>query len=977
MLRESLDAFNSLLSVGEFKAHVVKLWTPLCNDFTTAAAAGNVAATGGDSFPTFLLRHANRALLTVALDHELAAQLQDIHDTTNRRLLSRSSAAHRRWSVSRSIFLFVFGAQVLTCRNAIIALNNLRLQRGDLDLVDLSQALDRVPIYTTKRSGDVEKSTLNRFRDAMECLCPDVWPKTKPRKRKRTSAEPDDLSEQSSEDATPVPVTNPAAKRARHHTPPLEPPPGTQDAEHHPGRDLESDFESDLESDLEFQSESRLGSSASPKSRSHDYKRLPSEKDIESLPELVQVLPGQDSIPDAAQFHTRSPSPVSSLFSHDSPSQGPGPIRGGSCDGPSPAGPTPLGVETSSGRYRRLLDECASSDGDKDLADMNNVTEPLETGPGLNLSTIVEEEADSGFHHQTAHGIRSRSSPTTGTNPDDTSRSPLPLHPNVAITRQRHHVRPSDQAIPSRGRNLTKVTDLLNSSSMDNSFIFTVKKSKGTSATPATPEQARSRRPSVDESLLDRNDNILPQSPQDLDAIDLTTVATAKATPSPPRTVSSGQSIFIQSNSTGTTNQADDVIDNEAWVSSAQLLAALTIITESSSDFQPGGGNPNWLLIDSLVTERRMRLDDATSAALPQAAACLLPLHVSKNHWMLAILRRDGPGDIEVDLYDSLKSASHTEEAKVQLEDFCSRNLGWSKAACSYVTSISCAQQTNNHDCGVYTVAFAAHVVTRRAIPDEIDTRLWRCILDAMTKLERPPDDVPTARQGLRALFESHYLGQERLALPKCPVPCPEPPASGRYTIIEAQKHAALVQRWSNDIKSHTVERAGELFPAWASTCQRLGRMVLMLRTMSGTAKNALTAVDESVRVKLDAYNRHQLRLAPDDADSGARDGAANQKRDLNRERRRAATLRAYSEIWDFLILVVEDGQRCLDERLSMVPRPAEAYQPRAAGAVEGREKLADDWAIAGHVVRVDVIDRVVIDRTRRMDISQVVNGFT
>ncbi|GKT97352.1 ulp1 protease family protein [Colletotrichum tofieldiae] len=904
MLRESLDAFNSLLSVGEFKAHVVKLWTPLCNDFTTAAAAGNVAATGGDSFPTFLLRHANRALLTVALDHELAAQLQDIHDTTNRRLLSRSSAAHRRWSVSRSIFLFVFGAQVLTCRNAIIALNNLRLQRGDLDLVDLSQALDRVPIYTTKRSGDVEKSTLNRFRDAMECLCPDVWPKTKPRKRKRTSAEPDDLSEQSSEDATPVP-------------------------------------------------------------------------DIESLPELVQVLPGQDSIPDAAQFHTRSPSPVSSLFSHDSPSQGPGPIRGGSCDGPSPAGPTPLGVETSSGRYRRLLDECASSDGDKDLADMNNVTEPLETGPGLNLSTIVEEEADSGFHHQTAHGIRSRSSPTTGTNPDDTSRSPLPLHPNVAITRQRHHVRPSDQAIPSRGRNLTKVTDLLNSSSMDNSFIFTVKKSKGTSATPATPEQARSRRPSVDESLLDRNDNILPQSPQDLDAIDLTTVATAKATPSPPRTVSSGQSIFIQSNSTGTTNQADDVIDNEAWVSSAQLLAALTIITESSSDFQPGGGNPNWLLIDSLVTERRMRLDDATSAALPQAAACLLPLHVSKNHWMLAILRRDGPGDIEVDLYDSLKSASHTEEAKVQLEDFCSRNLGWSKAACSYVTSISCAQQTNNHDCGVYTVAFAAHVVTRRAIPDEIDTRLWRCILDAMTKLERPPDDVPTARQGLRALFESHYLGQERLALPKCPVPCPEPPASGRYTIIEAQKHAALVQRWSNDIKSHTVERAGELFPAWASTCQRLGRMVLMLRTMSGTAKNALTAVDESVRVKLDAYNRHQLRLAPDDADSGARDGAANQKRDLNRERRRAATLRAYSEIWDFLILVVEDGQRCLDERLSMVPRPAEAYQPRAAGAVEGREKLADDWAIAGHVVRVDVIDRVVIDRTRRMDISQVVNGFT
>ncbi|GJC89334.1 hypothetical protein ColLi_12172 [Colletotrichum liriopes] len=908
MLRESLDAFNSLLSVGEFQAHVVKLWAPLCNDFSTAAAAGNVAATGGDSFPTFLLRHANRALLAVALDHELAAQLQAIQDTTNRRLLSRSSAAHKRWSVSRSIFLFVFGAQVLTCRNAIIALNELRSRRGHLDLVDLSQALDRVPIYTAKRSGDVEKSTLNRFREAMESLCPDVWPKTKPRKRKRTSAEPDDLSEQSSEDATPVPVTNPAAKR----------------------------------------------SSSPPKSRSHDYKRISSEKDIESLPELVQDLPGQDSIPDAAQFHTRSPSPVSSLFSHDSPSQGPGPIRGGSCDGPSPAGLTPLGVETSSGRHRRLLDEYASSDGDEDLADMNNVTEPLDTGPGLDLSTIVEEEADSGFHHQTAHGIRSRNSPTTGTNPGDTSRSPLPLHPNVAITRQRHHVRPSDQAIPSRERKPTKVTDLLNSSSMDNSFIFTVKKSKGT-----------------------RNGNVLPQSPQDVDAIDLTTVATAKATPSPPYTVSSGQSVVIQSNSTGTTNQANDAIDNEAWVSSTQLLAALTIITESSGDFQPGGGNPNWLLIDSLVTERRMRLDDATSAALSQATACLLPLHVSKNHWALAILRRNEPGDIEADLYDSLRSASHTEEAKAQLEDFCSRNLGWFKTACSYVTSISCAQQTNNHDCGVYTVAFAAHVVTRRAIPDEIDTRLWRCILDAMTKLERQPEDVPTVRQRLRALFESHYLGQERLALPKCSVPCPEPPASGRYTIIEAQKHTALVQRWSNDIKSRTAERTNELFPAWASTCQQLGRMVLMLRTMSGTAKTALRAMDESVKGKLDAYNRHQLRLAPDDTNSRARDGAAIQKRDLNRDRRRAETLRAYSEIWDFLILVVEDGQRCLDERLSMVPRPAEVHQPRAAGTVEGREKLADDWAIAGHVVRVDVIDRVVIDRTRRMDLSQVVNGFT
>ncbi|KAK2051558.1 hypothetical protein LY76DRAFT_651196 [Colletotrichum caudatum] len=373
------------------------------------------------------------------------------------------------------------------------------------------------------------------------------------------------------------------------------------------------------------------------------------------------------------------------------------------------------------------------------------------------------------------------------------------------------------------------------------------------------------------------------------------------------------------------TNQANNTIDNEAWVSSLQLLAALTVITKSFGDFQSGGGSPNWRVVDSLATERRVRLDDDTSAALSQdATTCLLPLHVGENHWMLAVLRRDVSGDIEADLYDSLKSASHTEEAKAQLDGLCSQNLMWFKRACSYVTTISCAQQTNCHDCGVYTVAFAAHVVTRHAIPDEIDTRLWRFILDAMTKLEtQVPDDLPAAQNRLRTLFQSHYLSQEKLALPKCPVPYPEPPAGGRYTIIDAQRHHALVKQWITEIKSCTAERANELFPAWASACQQLGLTMSMLRTMSETTNKALRAMEGSFQAKLDAYHRYRRRLAPGDTSDRSRDGPTDEKRDLDRKRRRAEALRAYSEVWGFLMAVVKDGQHSLDERMSMIDSAA------------------------------------------------------
>ncbi|GJC88640.1 hypothetical protein ColLi_11478 [Colletotrichum liriopes] len=137
---------------------------------------------------------------------------------------------------------------------------------------------------------------------------------------------------------------------------------------------------------------------------------------------------------------------------------------------------------------------------------------------------------------------------------------------------------------------------------MEDCFIYTVNKSKGTSVTLDTPEQAGSRRPSIEKSVLGSNNNILPQSPQDLGVVDPTTVATANTIPTPPYTLSTSQSI------------AENAIDDEAWVASTKMPAAFTIIAQSSSDFHLGGGYPNWLLIDLLTTERRMRLDDANFA---------------------------------------------------------------------------------------------------------------------------------------------------------------------------------------------------------------------------------------------------------------------------------------------------------------------------------------------------------------------------
>lgn len=38
---------------------------------------------------------------------------------------------------------------------------------------------------------------------------------------------------------------------------------------------------------------------------------------------------------------------------------------------------------------------------------------------------------------------------------------------------------------------------------------------------------------------------------------------------------------------------------------------------------------------------------------------------------------------------------------------------------------VKCPQQSNNDDCGLYTLAFATHLVLNQGIKDSIDTTIW------------------------------------------------------------------------------------------------------------------------------------------------------------------------------------------------------------------------------------------------------------
>ncbi|KAK1570212.1 uncharacterized protein LY79DRAFT_584198 [Colletotrichum navitas] len=179
---------------------------------------------------------------------------------------------------------------------------------------------------------------------------------------------------------------------------------------------------------------------------------------------------------------------------------------------------------------------------------MSNVTEQHKTDPGLDLSTVVEEEADPGFHRPFVHGMRPRTQTMTGTNPDGTERCPFPLDPNSKTTHRGQHSPLTDQDVQSRERMPVRMPDPSNTPVMVANLMHTVEKSKYESVTHVAPEQATSGQPSTNPSLPCSNNNILPQSPQDLGVIDLTTVATGSSTtPAPPCTISSGQSIVIQS----------------------------------------------------------------------------------------------------------------------------------------------------------------------------------------------------------------------------------------------------------------------------------------------------------------------------------------------------------------------------------------------------------------------------------------------
>ncbi|KAL0929310.1 Ulp1 protease family protein [Colletotrichum truncatum] len=444
-----------------------------------------------------------------------------------------------------------------------------------------------------------------------------------------------------------------------------------------------------------------------------------------------------------------------------------------------------------------------------------------------------------------------------------------------------------------------------------------------------SPELPRHGLPAQQQSspLFDRSPQIGPfdedsfQSPKDINppahsSVLLSPSSTALPIPSPLADKS-----IAESRTSATMEPLQTVsvqrIDTTTWLRGAELLHCMGMILESC-------GEHYWLLVDSLVTSKKVpSLDKSTFLGLSQPnTTAVLPLFLGGNHWTLVILRRHA-SYVEADFYDSLQNDAHTREAQTQLDGFCRAYLPNLSRPAGYMASMPCAQQSNANDCGVHVIAFLAYLVVQRTAP-AINSSLWRTLITIMTDTSMAQHgELLSAKDRHRVFFRSQFLDHGDMAPPTSSIPAPvlKP---GRVSTSEANDFAAKVDEWKKNVVADAANANKERASVWTAAHQQLMRTGHVLQNIGTMAAATLRTAEATVLHKKDEHCRRK-QLAVQEGDSPVRLAETEQtrwlaeaEREMLRAEKDAQKLRVYTQIWEFMAELVEEGRCAVERRLDM-----------------------------------------------------------
>ncbi|GKT97262.1 ulp1 protease family protein [Colletotrichum tofieldiae] len=284
------------------------------------------------------------------------------------------------------------------------------------------------------------------------------------------------------------------------------------------------------------------------------------------------------------------------------------------------------------------------------------------------------------------------------------------------------------------------------------------------------------------------------------------------------------------------------------WMNSPEVIYCLKLV--ASCVLTP------WLVVDSHTLKqlpKNKTLSQDLARDVARHKTLVLPLFVSGNHWSLAVLHSGGPGTTPMaDYYDSLRCRAHSREAEDHLNVFC-RTLLPSVSPLRALDA-ACPQQENGSDCGVFVVAYLAHLAAGVALSSSLDGRLWRIIVHVMLKssntLIGAPAEPMTALETGRLVLDE-YLDSELYAVPDIgpeDVPLPDVPwdRSGPYRAQAAKEYAAAVQEWQSRVDAHLRLLMRPKRPEWLRAADQVKRALAVMDRLLCSSRSVLTEAERA-----------------------------------------------------------------------------------------------------------------------------------
>ncbi|KAJ0164376.1 hypothetical protein CTA2_1159 [Colletotrichum tanaceti] len=327
---------------------------------------------------------------------------------------------------------------------------------------------------------------------------------------------------------------------------------------------------------------------------------------------------------------------------------------------------------------------------------------------------------------------------------------------------------------------------------------------------------------------------------------------------------------------------------------------------------------PGWVGVDSLAfNDMGLKSQPRLAKELAMSTdKVVLPLHLSRNHWALALVLPSRGGTVQTWLYDSLPSHNHLSEAEDQVRRLLTSHFNLSVPQ-GFLQEIACPRQPNGFDCGVHVVRNLVYLAADQPIPALADSRLWRALIAVMSRCLA--SGVPTIRETgaggprLEGHVPEFYLDLDGLVSRVVP---PAPLPGQLTTKAGADAHYAAVTEWHQRVEQVWLENKKKV-PAWNSALRNIReaqRVFAMLH--AGCMVNVEDAADK----------RDGLELCIQRYQASVHWGNDKIMRDVEEVQRQLGiaqeTLRKREEgslLWGVLIGLLKEAELTLESRIQSI----------------------------------------------------------